>query len=505
MHEFWFCSECNSMNRSDAKRCYKCRAVREQSTLATVGERGDGVVLTPGLDEEHREVAWALMSANRYVSAWRLGYVAAGLMTVALAVWTFNTLLLVVYLGAGLISPERQATVDEFIANPTLAVILGVIGLSLPLSIILHSVFLALTSMNSMALGSGSPRFGPIRAGLWWIENSLWIFWGLLLLYMPIYLIAVVFVPVVLIASGGLILGTALAVLWLAFIRFLYGELGGPFVAIGKPRRLLADLMDRLGIPGASNSRLVGQWSVAWSTLVGTTYVIFWLPILLFVALLSMWLGAWLVGIKLTPLPVDQAQPYLTLLVVLVMAFLVLAYGALLYLTVRITIELSRRQRVREDWVRQGLPAAMANAAARPAYGAGGTPGQAAYEYIPPAALAGAVAGAPSPPARPDSQFQTVPIAAQSDGPAAPTVRKSWPAPIQFSSEALSADEPPRFDPRTWVPPRPVWSDQTPASPVATPGPVAPAPHVEVSTGGASAEATQPSAAPTEDPWDPGI
>jgi hypothetical protein len=335
--------------------------------------------------------------------------------------------------------------------------------------------------------------------------------------------------------------------LWLAFLRFLYGELGGPFGAIGRPRRLLADLMSRLGVPGASDSRLVGQWSVAWGTLVGTTYVISLGPILLFVALVSLWLGARLVGIVLTPVSQSQAEPYLTLLVVFAVAFLFLAYGALLYLTVRITIELSRRQRVREDWVRQGLPAAMANAAARPAYVAGGAPSQAAYEHIPPEALAGAVAGAPPPPTRPDSQFQTgfpadprrweprsyraeppaqpkpdprdepLPIAAPSDGPATSTVRKSWPAPIQFSNEAPSADEPPRFDPRTWVPPRPVWSDQTPASPVVTPGPVDTAPPIEVSTGGASAEATQPSAGPRprqpgqpaprppEDPWDPGI
>ena len=80
MHEFWFCSECKSMNRADSKRCYKCRAPKEQATLAVSTERQEGVVLTPGLDDEHREIAWALAKSNHYISAWRLGYAAAGMM-----------------------------------------------------------------------------------------------------------------------------------------------------------------------------------------------------------------------------------------------------------------------------------------------------------------------------------------------------------------------------------------------------------------------------------------
>lgn len=360
MQEFWFCSNCKSMNRAGSTRCYKCHAAKEQATLATVAERSTGVVLTPGLDEDHREVAWTLMSGNRYVSAWRLGYVVAGLMTVWLAAWTFDSVLFAIYLVTGLVSPERQAALLEFVSNPPYSLILGVISLSVPVTIVLHSGFLALTSMDSPGLGSGSPRFGPVRAGLWWIESYLWIVWGVLLLTFPIYAVGLVIIPYRLMSFGGLFLGPALVVTWGLFVRYVYLELGGPLAAIGKPRRLLQDLMDRLGVPGASDSRLVGQWSVAWGTLVGTTYAIIWGPILLIVAVVTVWLGAGVAGITLAPSSERQIELYLTILVLLVGAFVFFAYGALMYLTLRITIELSRRQRRREAWVLGGLADATA-------------------------------------------------------------------------------------------------------------------------------------------------
>ena len=80
MQESWFCAQCKSMNRATSQQCYKCRAPKAGATLATVADRPLGVVLTPGLDEEHREVAWTLMFRQSYVSAWKLGYAAAALL-----------------------------------------------------------------------------------------------------------------------------------------------------------------------------------------------------------------------------------------------------------------------------------------------------------------------------------------------------------------------------------------------------------------------------------------
>ena len=80
MQELWLCEACKSMNRSSSDRCYRCRAPRNRATVPTVATRQPGVVLTPGLDEEHRQLAWTLMLGRHYVSAWRLGYVAAAML-----------------------------------------------------------------------------------------------------------------------------------------------------------------------------------------------------------------------------------------------------------------------------------------------------------------------------------------------------------------------------------------------------------------------------------------
>ena len=365
MQEFWFCASCKSMNRADTKRCYKCRSLKEEATLATVAEKKQGVALTPGLDDDHREIAWLLMSGSRYISAWKLGFIAGGLMMVALAVWTFNAVTFAFYVALLLLNPNGQAAsaLDQNLT--AIGVLLSLLGLSWPVSVILHSVFLGLTSMNSPALGSGSPRFGPIRSALWWIESLGWALWGTILLGWPIYAVALLLVPVYLVASGGILVGTVLAILWFVFVRWAYGELGGPFAALGKPRRLLQDLMERLGVPESSDSRLVSLWSGAWVTLVGTLYVLLLAPLLLFLVVLFVFFATSLAGIQLTPAPESQVRLFSTLIGAFIATVLLLAYGTFLYATARITLELSRRQRVREEWVRSGLNPFGTSAAAQ--------------------------------------------------------------------------------------------------------------------------------------------
>jgi hypothetical protein len=448
MQEFWFCSECRSMNRADARRCYKCRALKEQSTLATVAERNDGVVLTPGLDEEHREVAWALMSTNRYVSAWRLGYVAAGLICLFLV-------LAPLFFGAvvvALISIVRSQAADQ--PNTGLAAILLVLTLASTLvfmaMVVLHSVFLGLTAMNSPALGCGTPRFGPVRSGLWWIESYLWSTWGMLTLWFWPYLIA----------------------------RAL-GVLCGPIAAIGKPRRMLQDLMDRSGVPGSSGSRPVGVWSIAWVAARCINYVAYLLPLLLIISAFILYLFTGLVGIHLSPAPEGQLLFFSLILLAVILGGELLAEGSALFLLSRITIELSRRQRAREAWVRQGLAVARATAADSLAGATEIASGQAVYEHAQPQARV--APQAPTSPVRPVAPaltgFSTQPhqwvpqsnepiqpaldpqagrpSVAPSASPSVGASPKSWPGPI-LPLEFPSAGEVPRFDPRAWVPPRPV-------------------------------------------------
>jgi hypothetical protein len=340
MQEFWFCSSCKSMNRADSNRCYKCRAVKEQATLATVAERSPGVVLTPGLDDDNREIAWALMSGRRYVSAWRLGYVSATLIFVFLALAAlFIPLVFIVAISL----PERGiAAVD---ADSTRNAVTAAVGLALVLvglaMVVLHSIFLGLTSMNAPALGCGTPRFGAVRAGLWWIESYLWTLWGVQTLWLLPYIVARAF-----------------------------GILCGPIAAIGKPRRLLQDLMDRLGVPGSSDSRLVGFWSMAWGAARGINYATYLGPLVVLIAFLFLFISASRMGVALTPAPEGQVRVFSIILVVLIVVGELVAEGAALFLLARVTMEMSQRQRVREGWVLNGPTAVGAGVPAYPPSGA---------------------------------------------------------------------------------------------------------------------------------------
>jgi hypothetical protein len=147
--------------------------------------------------------------------------------------------------------------------------------------------------------------------------------------------------------------------------------------------------MDRLGIPESSDSRLVGHWSMAWGTLVGILYAVVIGPLVLLITFILVLLVAGLAGIELTPAPEGQVALYATLLFGLVLTALLIAYGTCLFTRARITLELSRRQRVREAWVRSGTDVPNAGAAAQglPAASAASVvpqPGYAPLGYAPP-------------------------------------------------------------------------------------------------------------------------
>ena len=426
MQEFWFCSQCSSMNRSDSKRCYKCRAAKEGSTLATVAERNKGVVLTPGLDEEHREIAWALMTGNRYVSAWRLGYVSAGLIALSLVLASAIVVdLVAIWLGIGAhaVTPGSSVAENPALSAILLALLIAITAVSLTM-VVLHSIFLGLTTMNSPALGCGTARFGPVRSGLWWIESYLWSAWGLQTLWVFPYVVARAF-----------------------------GLLCGPVAAIGKPRRMLQDLMQRFGVPGAADTRVVGFWSMTWAAARVISYFSYLLPVVLLIAAYFVFHVVPLLGIHVVSAPQSQVVFFALILVVLISVGEILAAAAGLVFLAQITLELSRRQRTREVWVRHGLPAAMVSSAGA---GAAMDGNQAAYEYVPPEVLTAWF-----------SQPLPWPVAQAAAGVATQTSQRT-PPPFQpspsFQVQPLVVPDEPRFDPRTWAPPRPVWSDENGAS-----------------------------------------
>ncbi len=262
MQEFWFCEACKSMNRGNADNCYRCRAPKDSSTMATVVRRQPGVVLTPGLDEEHRAVAWTLMLRQTYVSAWKLGYVAATLLLLVIAVGAVAAAIeigLMVSRG----SPTPVAPADA--RSPIFLVTLLAMGLIGLCAAVAHSVFLGLTSMDAPALGSGSPQFDPVRAGLWWIESWLWaIRAGLAFVVPPLLCLFAM-------SIGGVIFGLVLGLVWGVCAFWLLGD---PITSLGKPGRLLKDLWGRLAVPGSADSRMVTLWSATWGVARGVDYAI---------------------------------------------------------------------------------------------------------------------------------------------------------------------------------------------------------------------------------------
>jgi hypothetical protein len=363
------------MNRANAQQCYRCKALKTEATLATVANRQKDVVLTPGLDEEHREVAWTLMFRQKYISAWKLGYLAAGLIFATLALSAFAAVqtVVIVIVGAS-VRPGGPNEGQVVLLGATALVSLGV-GV---LMVVVHSVFLCLTSMNAPALGSGSPRFDPARAAVWWIESALWAIRGGLAFVIPPML--AVFGMLI----GGLIFGLAIGVVWAICAFWLLGD---PITNLGKPKRLLADLWDRLGVPGSADSRTVTLWSVAWGTGRGIEYAI---SAMLFLAIIvlafaGLFMGA--MGQEITPASQGQTALVARLITDFVLIAQFVADGIGLYLLAQITIELSRRQRTREEWVLRGMDDARARAYAesqvRDAAALASAPPQAGYAPLP--------------------------------------------------------------------------------------------------------------------------
>jgi hypothetical protein len=325
--------------------------------MATRIERNAGTVLTPGLDEEHRAVAWALMERETYISAWRLGYLAVFLLVVAIPIDVFLTAL-----GVGFsISLTRDAHV-VFNDSRLVPFVYAALGFVL-LTVVVHSAFLALASMDSPALGSGTARFPALRAAAWWIESYLWALRAGMAFV----------VPPILALFGIAVLGPAIGVFFgLVWMVCAVAVLGDPTQLLAKPRRLLQDLYDRSGVLGSADSRVVSLWTLAWGTAQGVAYAA---ACIIYLALIALVVTR-VVGLNLGvgSASASQGQAAILAIGVLIGLSRAIADGIALLLLAGITLEISKRQHQRERWVRSGRSQAAAVFGAQMAPGAGGVP-----------------------------------------------------------------------------------------------------------------------------------
>jgi hypothetical protein len=339
MQGYWFCDACKSMNRAGASVCYRCRRPPTAASITSV-RRQAGTVLTPGLDEEHRSVAWTLMARHRYFGAWRLGYVTAAALLMAVPATMLLSLI-----GAFLVIAHLGNRV-AVLGNQMLPLYVYAAAGTMLATIILHSLFLGLASADAPALGCGDTRFGPLRGALWWIESYLWVLRaGLAFVVPPLMLLFAV-------TFGGPVFGAVLGFIWMAIV---YALVGDPVSALAKPRRLLEDLLLRSAVPGSSGARTLTWWSLAWGTAQGVTYAACGAAYFALVAMVVMnTVGSRLGSGSLVPDANGMNQVAIILTLLLAISRAVADAVALILLSV-ITVEISGNQRARERWVLSGL------------------------------------------------------------------------------------------------------------------------------------------------------
>ena len=347
MQELWLCEACKSMNRSSSDRCYRCRAPRNRATVPTVATRQPGVVLTPGLDEEHRQLAWTLMLGRHYVSAWRLGYVAAAMLLLVVGA---GALVVVAELGMMLAQGSLVPIDPRSVSDPLLGLLVLVLAATGLATAVVHGAFLGLTSMNLPGLGSGSPRFDPIRACIWWVESVLWaVRAGLAFVGPPLATLLAM-------SIGGPIFGLPVGIVW-AICAFML--LGDPITNLSKPGRLLKDLWDRLAVPGSPDSRVVGYWTGSWGAARGFDFAVAAVIYLTIIVLVVVNFFGGRFGISIGNSSGGDIVFSLVLLVDVAVAVQWIADGIALLLLARITIELANRQRARETWVFEGMASGL--------------------------------------------------------------------------------------------------------------------------------------------------
>jgi hypothetical protein len=343
MQEYWLCEACRSMNRGDSRRCYRCRANRSTSTMAVVHERRLEGVLLPGADYLEQNEAQAMLAVHPYTAAWPLGYFAAVLL--------FLPVLFEVGAIAAYAAEIASIVVPAYAPGPGVGrlwiVCLAGYGFSLFVASVAQSIFLGLINRNVPSLGGGQPRFGPIRAGFWWIESLLWSWRAELAIWLPMVLAAGGIAGMWRVGFAGVFsLTFGLGLAWLSI-----KVLGSPLYALRKPARLPKDLITRLALQKTPAGQ-AGLWSGAWITsrLITVTFPLVVLGAFVLVTILAsleiLSLAAGTESLDITTL----ANTY-GLLMTLILVGELIADAIALALLARLTLSLCEAERGRRKWV----------------------------------------------------------------------------------------------------------------------------------------------------------
>jgi hypothetical protein len=239
MQGAWLCEACGAVNRAAVATCCRCESPQpEPAKSVTQGSRGP---------------LWApsIQAQPTYIPAWPIGYVSAALL-VAQIVLQLGLMAAVSLLLLPAIAAERYEVTDGWLAFFRVCAIwyfVALVG-----SAVVHGAFLALTDLNTPALGGGKPRFGPLRAFFWWVESALWAWRANLTVWIPLG-IGVLVAAYVNSLLAAIVTPVSLMIATMAF--------GFPVSVLRKAGRLPEDLTMRLAPTAISHAN---RWSSSWVT-----------------------------------------------------------------------------------------------------------------------------------------------------------------------------------------------------------------------------------------------
>ena len=411
MEEFWVCQNCKSLNRAGSNKCYSCRAkfgtrgpepqavsrnapaaaplpqgpiadfsaaptqAPQYGRLAALTPTAAGAVATAPhgssgfpnpIAAVKRRIASSL-SMRQSVSVEPLGYVAAALLVLLLAVGAL-WLLAVMPVAADLLAHADAAAAWAKLSSSqqgfveSLSIAMLVAGTATWLC---FSIFVGLTTHNATGLGADQPLLSPYDAAGCWGH----------LLFTQARVAVGLIVPVALIWQDYVIPGLLAGIV---AVELAHRHVDDQSSWLSRPSRHLPDLYIKLGVQGSISSRLASLWSACFRMANSIAILVAALPAL---ALTAFAIAA-LTGHRDLVTWQSSGLGVWQLATALLVANLVGWTAAAVALLIPLTIGLVRRQRMRRTLVRVGRSRSWLARPGEGAYVPGSKPEPTGYDDI---------------------------------------------------------------------------------------------------------------------------